>query len=231
MTKCLAAAAISVVLVTAAQTVSAQSGWVSLFDGKDISTHWRGFKQQGMPAGWEIVDGTIAWTGAGRPTGRPVDSDLVSIEQYANFELEWEWKLPPGGNSGIMFHVSEDLEATYHSGPEYQLLDNARHPDGKDPRTSTGANYAIQAPHHDMSKPIGEWNQSKLVVNGAHVEHWLNGMKVVEYELWTPEWTALVKKSKFNQWPAYEMNKSGHIVIQEHGARVQYRNLRVRRLQ
>ena len=123
----LAAAAIGVVLGAGVQAQQKPGEWVSLFDGKDISTHWRGFKQKGMPAGWEIVDGTITWTGAGRPTGRPVDSDLVSVEQYANFELEWEWKLPPGGNSGIMFRVSEDQEATYHSGPEYQLLDNARH--------------------------------------------------------------------------------------------------------
>ncbi len=226
--RCIAAAALFA--VTAAG-VHADFEWVSLFDGKSIAAHWRGFKQKDVAAGWEVVDGTITWTGAGRPVGRPVDSDLVSLEQYASFDFEWEWKLPPGGNSGVMFHVTEDLEATYHSGPEYQILDNAHHADGKNPLTSVGANYAVNAPNHDMSKPIGQWNQSRLLVNGSHVEHWLNGMKVVEYELGSPEWVALVKASKFNEWPEYGKRPTGHLVLQEHGARVQYRNLRVRRLQ
>lgn len=229
MTKCLAGVAIGAVLAAGVHAQQ-KSDWVSLFDGKTIA-HWRGFKQKGVAAGWEVVDGAITWTGAGRPTGRPVDSDLVSLEQYASFEFEFEWKLPPGGNSGVMFRVTEDLDATYHSGPEYQILDNALHPDGKNPKTSCAANYALHAPDHDMSKPIGQWNQSRLLVNGAHVEHWLNGMNMVQYELGTPEWDALVKASKFNQWPSYGKRPSGHLVLQEHGARVQFRNLRVRRLQ
>jgi hypothetical protein len=199
-----------------------KTDWVSLFDGKTI-THWRGFKEKGVPDAWKVEDGAITRVGAG--------SDLISREQYDNFEFEFEWRLPPGGNSGVMYRVSETAERTYHTGPEYQLLDNARHPDGKNPLTSAGADYALHAPNHDMSKPVGEWNQSRLVVNRAHVEHWLNGMKVVEFELWTPEWTALVKGSKFKEWPGWGMNKTGHLVLQEHEARVQYRNLRVRRIQ
>lgn len=201
--------------------VSAQqaSDWVSLFDGKTIA-HWRGFKMATVPDGWRVIDGAITRTGDG--------ADLVSREQYTNFEFEFEWKVPPGGNSGIMFRVTEALERTYHSGPEYQILDNARHADGKNPLTSAGANYALHAPTRDASRPVGEWNQGRLVVNGTRVQHWLNGEKVVEYELGTPQWAALVKASKFNEWPSYGREPRGHIVIQDHGDRVQFRNLRIR---
>lgn len=201
--------------------VSAQqaSDWISLFDGKTIA-HWRGFKMATVPDGWRVVDGTITRTGDG--------ADLVSREQYTNFEFEFEWKVPPGGNSGIMFRVTEALERTYHSGPEYQILDNARHADGKNPLTSAGANYALHAPTRDASRPVGEWNQGRLIVNGNNVQHWLNGEKVVEYTLGTPQWTALVKASKFNEWPQYGREPRGHLVIQDHGDRVQFRNLRIR---
>ncbi|MEO6223263.1 MAG: DUF1080 domain-containing protein [Vicinamibacterales bacterium] len=223
MMKHFASAVIAVMLAAGVHAAPQKPGeWVSLFEGKSISQHWRGFKEKGVPDSWKMEDGAITRVAAG--------PDLVSREQYANFEFEWEWRLPEGGNSGVMYRVSENAERTYHTGPEYQLLDNARHPDGKDPKTSTAADYALHAPTHDMSKPIGEWNQSRLVVNDAHVEHWLNGMKVVEFELWTPEWTALVKKSKFNEFKDWGMNKTGHLVLQQHDARVQYRNLRVRRL-
>ena len=197
----------------------AGSDWVSLFDGQTIS-EWRGYKQEGVPDGWQVVDGTITRVGPG--------VDLVSREQYSDFEFAFEWKLPPGGNSGIMFRVTEDLAQTYHSGPEFQLLDNAGHADGKNPLTSVGANYAIQAPTRDASRPVGEWNTGRLLVDGTHVEHWLNGEKVVEYELGTPEWTALVAESKFNVYPTYGRQPTGHVVLQEHGDAVAYRNLRIR---
>lgn len=209
-------------LVAVGAQTAPQVEWVSLFDGKTIS-HWRGFKQTTVPEGWQVVDGTITRVGAG--------TDLVSTEQYANFEFEFEWKLPPGGNSGVMFRVSEDLDATYHTGPEFQILDDAKHADGKNPLTSAGSNYALHARSKPMAKPVGEWNQGRLLVNGNHVEHWLNGVKVVEYELGSPAWAALVQASKFKEWPQYGTRKTGHLVLQDHGDRVQYRNLRVRRIQ
>jgi hypothetical protein len=215
-------AAILVCFAAAGASAQKAGEWVSLFDGKDISKHWRGFKQKGVPDGWKVVDGAITRVAEG--------VDLVSLEQYQDFEFEWEWKVPPGGNSGIMFHVSEAYEETYHSGPEYQILDNARHEDGKNPFTSAASSHSIAAPNHDMTKPVGEWNQSKLVVKGPHVEHWLNGMKMLEYEMWSADWKERVKKSKFNQWPEYGMQKTGHLVLQNHGDHVQFRNLRVRRL-
>jgi hypothetical protein len=214
MKKSFATFGIGFALAVAAAHAQRPSEWVSLFDGKTIA-HWRGYKETGVPAGWKVAEGP----------------DLVSLEQYADFEFEFEWKVPPGGNSGVMFRVTEALESTYHSGPEYQILDNARHEDGKNPLTSAASSHSIAAPDHDMTKPVGQWNQSRLLVKGPHVEHWLNGMKMVEYELWTPEWKALVKASKFNQWPEYGMQKTGHLVLQNHGDHVQFRNLRVRRLQ
>jgi hypothetical protein len=213
--------ALVVALAVLAGRGAAQPEWVSLFDGTSIA-HWRGFKMATVPDGWQVVDGAITRVGAG--------ADLVSREQYRDFEFEFEWKLPPGGNSGVMFRVTEDLERTYHSGPEFQILDNALHADGRNPLTSVGANYALHAPTRDASRPVGEWNQGRLVVNGTHVQHWLNGEKVVDYRLGTAEWAALVKASKFNEWPRYGREPQGYIVIQDHGDRVQFRNLRIRRL-
>lgn len=197
--------------------------WVSLFDGQAIS-HWRGFRMTGVPEGWRVEEGAITWTGQGAP------ADLVSREQYADFELEFDWRLPPGGNSGVMFRVTEALDRTYLSGPEYQLLDNARHADGKDPLTTAASNYAMHAPARDATRPVGEWNTGRLVVNGEHVEHWLNGEQVVEYTLHSPDWTQRMLASKFRDWPRYGREPRGHIALQEHGARVQFRNLRLRTL-
>lgn len=213
--------ALAVVALLTGVAAQPAAEWVSLFDGKAI-THWRGFKMATVPDGWRVVDGTITRVGDG--------TDLVSREQYRNFEFEFEWKVPPAGNSGIMFRVTEELDRTYHSGPEFQVLDNSRHADGKNPLTSAGANYALHAPVKDVTRPVGEWNQGRLVVNGNDVQHWLNGTKVVEYTLGTAEWNAMVKDSKFNEWPRYGRETSGHLVIQDHGDRVQFRNLRVRRL-
>ena len=132
-----------------------------------------------------------------------------------------------GGNSGVMFHVIDGLVQTYHSGPEMRILDHAGHRDGRVPETSCGANYALHASSKPMCKPVGEWNQMRFIVRGAHVEHWVNGAKAVEYELWTPDWTAKVAASKFKEWPEYGMAKRGHIAIQDHGNPVAFRNLKV----
>jgi hypothetical protein len=196
--------------------------WVSLFDGQTIS-HWRGYQQTSVPDGWKVVDGAITRVGDG--------ADLVSLERYASFEFSFEWKVPPAGNSGVMFHVTEEFERSHHTGPEYQVLDNALHADGKNPLTSAGANYALHPPTRDATRPVGQWNEGRLLVSGSHVEHWLNGEKVVDYELGTPEWRALVAASKFNEWPSYGTKPSGHLVLQDHGDAVAFRNLRVRSIQ
>jgi hypothetical protein len=203
------------------------AGWTLLFDGQSLDA-WRGYQMDELGAGWQVDDGTLHFAPPADDAG--VRSDLVSREQYGDFELSLEWRLETGGNSGIMFRVSEDQEKSYYSGPEMQILDDEAHRDGGNPKTSVGANYALHAPTRANALPIGEWNSARIRVDGDHVEHWLNGEKVVDYRLWTDEWKALVAGSKFAQWPTYGMSKAGHIVLQDHGNPVWYRNLKVRRL-
>jgi hypothetical protein len=196
--------------------------WESLFDGASANA-WRGFKQSTLPAGWQIVDGALTRAAAG--------GDIITKEQFQNFELELEWKVAPGGNSGVFFHVAEDtMNYVWQTGPEMQVLDNQRHADGKNPMTSAGSNFALHAPARDVSKPAGEWNHARLLVNDGHVEHWLNGEKIVSYELWTDEWKLRVQASKFKDMPRYGLMQTGHIALQDHGDWVAFRNIRIRRL-
>jgi hypothetical protein len=164
---------------------------------------------------------------------RPRTRDIISAEQYSDFDFRFEWKLapaPPAGNSGVMFYVTTDGGETYHSGPEYQVLDNATHPDGKNPLTSAGSCYAIYAPTRDVTRPIGQWNESRIVIDKGKAEHWLNGEKVVEYDMNSDEWKAKVLGSKFKEWPIFGVARRGHIAIQQHGAKVAYRNLKIKTL-
>jgi hypothetical protein len=200
----------------------AERGWILLFDGK-TTEGWRAFKQKTPPAGWQVVDGALTRVGGG-------GGDIMTVEQFDNFELQLEWNVAEGGNSGIMFRVSEDAEETYHTGPEFQVLDNARHRDGKDPLTSAGACYGLYAPIKDVTRTPGSWNSVRLVVNGNTVEHWLNEVRIVRYELLSPDWEKRVAASKFKEWPNYGRIPHGHIVLQDHGDRVAYRNIRIRRL-
>lgn len=202
-------------------------GWKLLFNGKDL-TGWRGFRMEEAPPGWEVSDGTLHFDAEHGGEGY---GDLTTVDQYADFELKLEWKISAGGNSGVLFRVTEDHEQEFHTGPEIQVLDGAEeYYPGLDDTQQTGGNYALHPPARDVVKPVGTWNQLRLVVHGPHVEHWLNGEKLVEYELWTDEWKELVARSKFAQWPQYGMNKKGHIVLQDHGAAVWYRDLKIRLL-
>jgi hypothetical protein len=196
-------------------------GWKLLFDGK-TTNGWRGYQQKTMPDGWQVVDGALVRTGSG--------TDIITVDQYDNFELSLEWKISAKGNSGVMYRVSEDGEATYHTGPEVQVLDNHGHRDGKDPLTSAGSCYALYAPSKDVTRPVGSWNQLRLVVKGNQVEHWLNGEKIVQYEIASPDWNKRVAGSKFKEWPQFGKNARGHIALQEHGNRVDYRNIKIRSL-
>jgi hypothetical protein len=196
-------------------------GWRPLFDGRTLDG-WRGFRADTPPAGWAAVDGMMVRQGSG--------GDIVTVEEFGDFELQLEWRISEGGNSGIFFHVARTGRETWESGPEMQLLDNARHVDGKNPLTSAGANYALHAPSRDVTRPVGAWNDVVLRVTGPRVEHWLNGTKVVEYELWSPAWEAAVKASKFSTMPAYGRARRGHIALQDHGDVVWFRNIRIRSL-
>lgn len=195
------------------------AGWRLLFDGK-TTDGWRGYRKPAIPAGWQVVDGALT----------RVDSagDIVTKEQFRNFELSLEWQVVKGGNSGIFYRVSEDLEYPWQTGPEMQVLDDAGHPDGKSPLTSAGAMYAIYPSRRGVVRPGGEWNAARILVNGNHVEHWLNGVKLVDAELGSPDWEARVKKSKFATMPRYGRNGSGHIGLQDHDDRVAFRNIKIR---
>jgi hypothetical protein len=197
-----------------------KAGWKLLFDGKTLAG-WRGFKSE-TPVGWKAVDGVLSRESAG--------GDLMTVEEFGDFELALEWKLAKGGNSGIFFHVTKEGDETWWSGPEFQVLDNAVHKDGKNPLTSAGSNYAVHPPTRDATKSIGEWNSVRVVVKGPHVEHWLNGVKVVEYELWSEDWHKRVKASKFDKIPIYGRAKRGHIALQDHGDPVWFRNIKIRPL-
>ncbi len=201
----------------------AEQGWVLLFDGESLE-HWRGYRMEDVPSGWVVEDGCIV--------RKDQDSwkDLITREQYDDFELSLEWKISEGGNSGIFFNVVEDHNHAWDSGPEMQVLDNAKHNDGKNTKTSAGSNYALHAPSKDVTKPAGEFNHAVIRVVGNHVEHHLNGEKIVEYELNSDEWKALVEASKFKDMPHYAKSPVGHIVLQDHGDLVWYRNVKIRPL-
>jgi hypothetical protein len=198
------------------------AGWRLLFDGA-TTKGWRGYKSQAMPNGWRVENGTLTKDGS--------VGDILTADQFANFELALDWKIATGGNAGVFYRGTEEYDHIYWSAPEYQLLDDANAPDGKSRLTSAAAAYALYPSPAGIVKPAGEWNSTRIVVNGAHVEHWLNGQKVVQYELWSPDWEAKVKASKFNDWPNYGRAKSGYIAIQgDHNGVLALRNIKIRTL-
>lgn len=198
------------------------AGWRLLFDGTSVSA-WRGYKTQTAPTGWTASGGSLRKTGA-------VD-DIISRDQFGDFELAFDWKMSAGGNAGVFYRATEEYDKVYWSAPEYQLLDDSGHVDGKDPLTSAAAAYGLYPAPAGAVKPAGEWNSSRIVVKGNHVEHWLNGTKVVEYELQSPDWEAKVKASKFGEWKNYGRAKRGHIAFQgDHEGDLELRNLRIREL-
>jgi Domain of Unknown Function (DUF1080) len=201
----------------------AKAGWKLLFDGKSTKG-WRGYKQKTAPAAWVVKDGVLAFERQDGVQG----GDLMTRDQYESFELSLDWRITEGGNSGIMYHVQETEDQPWKTGPEMQVLDNAKHRDGKNAITSAGSCYALYAPAKDVTRPVGEWNQARLVVNGANVEHWLNGEKIVSYEKGGEDWNAKVAASKFKAFPNFGKPTKGHIDLQDHGDRVEYRNIKLR---
>jgi len=200
------------------------AGWILLFDGTTTSG-WRNYRADTLSAGWQAVDGALTRVRRG--------GDIVTREQFTNFELVLEWRLSPegpAGNSGIFYRASEEPPVIYMGAAEVQILDNARHGDGRSELTSAGANYALHGVPHSAARPVGEWNTVRIVANGNHVEQWFNGAKVVEFEIDSPDWKARVAASKFKDWPLYARAGTGHIGLQEHGSVVAFRNIKIRRL-
>lgn len=198
-----------------------EGGWELLFDGRTLDG-WRAYHGSGLPGGWSVEEGMIVRTGEG--------GDIMTRDVFRDFELSLEWRLDEGGNSGVFYRAAPGEEWIYHSAPEMQVLDDDRHPDGRSELTSAGANYGLHPAPRGVVKPVGEWNQARIVVEGNRVEHWLNGTRIVEYELGSPEWQRLVDESKFSQWPAYGRAAEGHIGLQDHGDPVWYRNIKIREI-
>jgi hypothetical protein len=211
-------------LAIASASMAATADWKVLFGGKSTDA-WRGFRRDSFPTkGWVVENGTLKTVVGGDRV------DLITKDTYKDFDLELEWKVAPGGNSGVMYDVSESEKETYFTGPEMQVLDDDLHADGKNPKTSAGALYALVAPVGKTLKPVGEFNRARIVKRGNHVEHWLNGKKVVEYELGSPELAKLIADSKFKDMPRFAKEGQGHIALQHHGQEVWYRNIRIRAL-
>jgi Domain of Unknown Function (DUF1080) len=217
-------AGVLLILAISCGPVMAKKGkWKVLFDGKSTDA-WRGFKQNSFPSqSWKVEDKTFrSVVGQSR--------DLITREKYRDFELKLEWKVAAGGNSGVIYLVSEDFDETWHTGPEMQVLDDAKHPDGKDPKTSAGALYGLIAPVNKVLHPAGQWNKVRLIVHHGHVEHWLNGRKVLTYELGSDQLKRLIAASKFKEFPRFAQNVEGYVVLQHHGEEAWYRKIRIRSL-
>lgn len=204
------------------------TGWELLFDGQNMDK-WRQFKQDSL-SGWAIQNGEMQALGTGGLNGK--GADIISKDTFSNFEFSLDWKISPEGNSGIFFNVieDEDLNAVYESGPEYQLIDDIGFPQELEDWQKTAANYAMHTAPSAKTNPVGSFNTSKIKVLNGHVEHWLNGEKVVEYDLWTDEWNKMVNTGKWKDFKKYGRSKSGHLALQDHGNMIWFRNLKVRRL-
>ncbi len=228
-----------------ADKAAEEEGWTTIFDGKTFDG-WRGYNKDTVPAAWTIEDGAIKINGSGAgEAGARNGGDLIyAAKQFGNFELELEWKVDKGSNSGI-FYLAQEIPETpiYYSSPEYQILDNENHPDAKlgvDGNRMSASLYDMIPAKPQNSKPYGEWNTTKIMIYKGTVVHYQNGEAVLEYHLWTPEWKELLDKSKFSQEKnakAYDllMNcggdaKQGYIGLQDHGDNVWYRNIRVKEL-
>ena len=228
-----------------------KDGYITIFDGKTFNG-WRGYGKDNVPSRWVIEDGCIKFNGSGGGEAQTAEGgDLIFAHKFKNFELELEWKISKGGNSGILYLAQEVtstdkdgkevLEPIYISAPEFQVLDNANHPDaklGKDNNRQAASLYDMIPAVPQNAKPFGEWNTAKIMVYKGTVVHGQNGENVLEYHLWTPQWTEMLENSKFSKekWPlAFELlnncggeNHEGFIGLQDHGDEVWYRNIRVK---
>ncbi|WP_300285925.1 DUF1080 domain-containing protein [uncultured Alistipes sp.] len=225
-------------------TAAEADEWIVLFDGETFDG-WRGYNRTDMPAAWTIEDGAIKINGSGMgEAGAKDGGDIIFDRKFKDFELEFEWKVDKGSNSGV-FYLAQEIpdQPIFISAPEYQVLDNENHPDAKlgvDGNRQSASLYDMIPAKPQNAKPFGEWNTGKIMVYKGTVAHYLNGEPVVEYHLWTPQWKEMLDNSKFSQdkWPqAYELllncggeNHEGYIGFQDHGDNVWFRNIRVKEL-
>ena len=201
-----------------------KEGWVLLFDGTTMNG-WRAYKSKESD-GWDVKNGELYC----KETGVTKRADLVTNNKYENYELQIDWKIAPKKNSGVIYMVTEENGASYESGPEYQLIDDLGYPSTLSDKQLSGSNYDMHAPAAKVAKPAGEFNHTRIVINKGHVEHWLNGTKVVDYQLWTPEWEQVKATSKWKNVKPYGMSKAGHIALQDHGGGIAFKNIKLKPL-
>ncbi|MBI1356619.1 MAG: DUF1080 domain-containing protein [Acidobacteria bacterium] len=194
--------------------------WVALFDGKSLDG-WTVMPRKGQAGEWVIEHGSL------KPEGTP--GSLASVREFGDFELAVEWKIAAQGNSGIFYRVPAGATNATGVAVEYQFADNARKPSQEFPDRRNGAVYGLYPPTQDAGRPLGEWNETKIVARGPHVEHWLNGVKVAEYEVGSADWKRRLAASKFKD-PAFGAAPSGRIVLQDHGSAVWFRSVKIRPL-
>jgi hypothetical protein len=205
-----------------AADLSAPGPWRSLLKD-DGAPDWRGWKEPGFPTGWHVAGGVLSKDG--------VVDDLVTRESFGDFELELEWKIGKAGNSGVFYRGTRKYDHIYWSAPEYQLLDDANAPDGRSRLTAAASAYALYGAAEGVVLPFDHWNKTRIVVKGTHVEHWLNGRKVVDYELQSADWKSRVAASKFAAYPDYGMARSGLVGLQgDHPGALAIRQIRIRAL-
>lgn len=200
-----------------------KEGWQLLFNGKNLDG-WRTFQGKEI-SGWKVIDGVLNNSGVGSDHG----GDIITKVKFQNFELSLEWKIAPKSNSGIFYHVNEKIgTAIYESGPEYQLIDDKGWSDKLRDDQYSGANYGMHAPKNAVVKDLNEWNQTRIIVVGTHVQHYLNGVKVVDYYLWDNDWKLLKENGKWKDYPYYGMARKGQIGLQDHGGLAQFRNIKIK---
>jgi hypothetical protein len=223
----------SAVMAQKANTLTAKekkNGWQLLFDGT-TTNGWHTYLRKDVSPLWKVVDGALEMDPAEKKKGAPA-GDLVTDGEFENYELAIEWKISEGGNSGIIFSVHEDPKfgATYLTGPEMQVLDDDKHADGKIIKHNAGDLYDLKKSVKRAAKPVGQWNQAKIVKNNGQLTLWLNGVKTVETTIGSPEWDKMLADSKFNGWEGFAKYPKGHIALQDHGDKVWYRNIKIRLL-
>lgn len=204
-----------------------KTGWKLLFDGKSMKG-WRTYQNK-VSNSWTVENGVFYCKG-NETDKSDKRSDMITDKEYENFDLSIDWRISPQGNSGILYMVTEEFPRSYLSGPEYQIIDDINFPQKLEDWQKTGANYAMDPAPTATPNPAGQWNTTRIVVNKGHVQHWLNGKKLLDFQMWTDEWKKKKMEGKWKDAPGYGMSKKGHIGLQDHGSKAWFKNIKIKEL-